>query len=113
MINFFFYNLFLNELYINRISNKYIIYDGLVNLNHLDESNLPFKKLGIFSKNNLLNGKLVCFYDLSLEDIILKINEIIYLQRNKIINLQRNEKYIIENINVQINNKIYNAYIIY
>lgn len=111
MTSFFFYNNLINIELISLINNIYMIKDGYIYIESFDKKK---DKLIISNKNeNKLNGKLVNFPTLTLEEINKKleqIDEIKYKNKNL---------YVIEKIKVYLNDGVDNvinfkeAYIIY
>jgi hypothetical protein len=108
MVRFFFYNKLTNVELIEKISNKFEIYDGYIIIQNYDieNDNLEISKKSL-NNNKLLYGKIVDF-NMNLDNIIKKINEIEDCKfKNKI-------KYLLEEI---WTNKTfggtYKAYIIY
>jgi hypothetical protein len=108
MVNFFFYNKLTNLELIKKININFEICDGYIIIQNYDIENNLLEISNKFSENNkLLYGKIVNF-NMKLDDIIKKINEIDECKlKNKI-------KYSLEEIWV---NKTfggtYKAYIIY
>ena len=108
MVRFFFYNKLTNVELIEKISNKFEIYDGYIIIQNYDieNDNLEISNTSL-NNNKLLYGKIVDF-NMNLDNIIKKINEIEDCKfKNKI-------KYLLEEI---WTNKTfggtYKAYIIY
>jgi len=108
MVRFFFYNKLTNVELIEKISNKFEIYDGYIIIQNYDieNDNLEISNKSL-NNNKLLYGKIVDF-NMNLDNIIKKINEIEDCKfKNKI-------KYLLEEI---WTNKTfggtYKAYIIY
>jgi hypothetical protein len=107
MVKFFFYNKLTNVELLKKINNNFEIYDGYILIQNYDSEN-NLLEIGDKSLNNkLLYGKIVDF-NMKLEDIIKKINEIDECK------LENKIKYSLEQI---WTNKIfggtYKAYIIY
>jgi len=108
MVKFFFYNKLTNVELLKKINNNFEMYDGYIIIQDYDiEKNLLEISDNSFNNNKLLYGKIVDF-NMKLDDIIKKINEIEeYKVKNK-------NKYILETIWA---NKTfggtYKAYIIY
>jgi len=108
MVRFFFYNKLTNVELIEKISNKFEIYDGYIIIQNYDieNDNLEISKKSL-NNNKLLYGKIVDF-NMNLDNIIKKINEI------EDCNFKNKIKYLLEEI---WTNKTfggtYKAYIIY
>ena len=97
---FFFYNNLKDTRLINLISSNYTITDGFIYINSYINN-----KLDIKGNNEQLNGKIV-YFNLQLEQILEKINNIHYIHNYY--------KYTIEKINVnKLDNSVESAYIIY
>lgn len=76
MVKFFFYNKLTNVELIKRINNNFEIYDGYILIqNYNSEKNLLEISDNSLNNNKLLYGKIVDF-NMKLDDIIKKINEI-------------------------------------
>lgn len=108
MVKFFFYDKFTNVELIKKISNNYEIYDGYIIIKNYDsENNFLEISNNILDNNLLLYGKIVDF-NMKVDDIIKKINEIEECKiKNKI-------KYTLETIwTNRILGGTYKAYIIY
>jgi formyltetrahydrofolate synthetase len=76
MVKFFFYNKLTNLELIQKINIKFEIYDGYILIQNYDIENNLLEISDKSSKNNqLLYGKIVNF-NMKLDDIIKKINEI-------------------------------------
>jgi hypothetical protein len=108
MVKFFFYNKLTNLELIKKININFEIYDGYILIQNYDIENNILEISNKSSKNNkLLYGKIVNF-NMTLDDIIKKINEIDECK------LENKTKYLLEEI---FTNKtfggIYKAYIIY
>jgi len=107
MVRFFFYNKFKNIELIKKISNNFDISDGYIIVKSYDDEK-SILEIGDKSLNNKsLYGKIVNF-NMKLDDVITKINEI---EECKI---ENKTKYIVETI--WTNNTLggtYEAYIIY
>lgn len=108
MVRFFFYNKLTNIELIKRINPNFDIYDGYIIIKNYDrENNLLEISDNQLNNNTLLYGKIVNF-NISIDDVIKKINDIEECKiENKI-------KYILETI--WVNKKsggTYSAYIIY
>jgi hypothetical protein len=108
MVRFFFYNKLTNVELIKRINHNFDIYDGYIIIKNYDrENNLLEISDNPLNNNTLLYGKIVNF-NMSIDDVIKKINDIEECKiENKI-------KYILETI--WTNKKFggtYSAYIIY
>lgn len=108
MVKFFFYNKLTNIELIKKINNNFEICDGYIIIQNYDiENNILEISNQSFNNNKLLYGKIVNF-NMKLDDIIKKINEIDEC------NLENNIKYTLEEI---WTNKTfggsYKAYIIY
>ena len=107
MVKFFFYNKLTNVELVKRINNNFDIYDGYILIKNYDSENNLLEIDDTSLNNKLLYGKIVDF-NMKLEDVIKKINEIDECKfKNKII-------YTLEQI---WTNKVfggtYKAYIIY
>ena len=94
MIKVFFYLNFKNENYIKKISNKYNFINGKINIEYYNSKLNKF----IINKNNeknknILNGKLY-FFDISINQLIQKINKI------KNIQIQNRIKYELDTVDV-------------
>jgi len=108
MVNFFFYNKLTNLELIKKININFEICDGYIIIQNYDIENNLLEISNKFSENNkLLYGKIVNF-NMKLDDIIKKINEIDECKfKNKI-------KYTLEEIWVSKTfGGTYKAYIIY
>ena len=108
MVKFFFYNKLTNLKLIKKININFEIYDGYILIQNYDIENNILEINNKSSKNNkLLYGKIVNF-NMTLDDIIKKINEIDECK------LKNKTKYLLEEI---FTNKtfggMYKAYIIY
>ena len=108
MVKFFFYNKLTNLKLIKKININFEIYDGYILIQNYDIENNILEINNKSSKNNkLLYGKIVNF-NMTLDDIIKKINEIDECK------LENKIKYSLEEI---FTNKtfggMYKAYIIY
>jgi hypothetical protein len=76
MVRFFFYNKLTNEELIKKISDNFEIYDGFILMEKYDiENNILEISNKTINNNKLLHGKIVNF-NMTLNDIIKKINEI-------------------------------------
>ena len=76
MVRFFFYNKLTNVDLINQINKSFEMYDGYIIIQNYDkENNLLEISNNSLNNNKILNGKIVEF-NMKLEDIIKKINEI-------------------------------------
>jgi len=76
MVKFFFYNKLTNLELIKKININFEIYDGYIMIQKYDIKNNILEINNKLLKNNkLLNGKIVNF-NMKLDDIIKKINEI-------------------------------------
>jgi hypothetical protein len=108
MVRLFFYNKLTNVELIKRINNYFEIYDGYIMIQNYDmENNILEISDNSLNNNQLLYGKIVNF-DMKIEDIIKKINEIDECK------LENKIKYTLETI--WTNSKLggtYEAYIIY
>jgi hypothetical protein len=97
---FFFYNNFKDTRLIDLISLNYIITDGYIYIKSYTNN-----KLDIKGNNEKLYGKIV-YFNLRIEEILEKINNIK--------NIQNKGKYTIEKIEIyNLNNSVELAYIIY
>ena len=108
MVRFFFYNKLTNEELIKKINTNFEVYDGYIIIKNYDiENNLLEISDKTANNNKILYGKIVNF-NMSLNDIIIKINEIEECKiKNKI-------KYILETIWAnKIFGGMYKSYIIY
>ena len=108
MVRFFFYNKLTNIELINKINNNFEIYDGYIIIQNYDsENNLLKISDKSLNNNNILYGKIVDF-NMKIDDIIKKINEIDECK------LENKIKYTVEEIwtNKTFGEK-YKAYIIY
>jgi hypothetical protein len=108
MVIFFFYNKLTDVEIIKKINNSFEIYDGYILIQNYDsENNILEISDKSFNNNKLLYGKIVKF-NMKLDDIIQKINEIHECK------LENKIKYKLEEIwtNKIIGGK-YKAYIIY
>jgi hypothetical protein len=100
MIKVFFYLNFKNTEYVNQITNDYTVTNGIINIEFYDSKNNKFVINKDSSKNtNILNGKLY-YFNLSLGELIKRINNIDNIQINK------RTKYEIISIDVITNNNI-------
>ena len=76
MVRFFFYNKLTNIEIINKINNNFEIYDGYIIIQNYDsENNLLEISDKSLNNNKILYGKIVDF-NMKIDDIIKKINEI-------------------------------------
>ena len=107
MVRFFFYNKLTNIELIKKISNNFEIYDGyIVKENNDMVNNILEVNNKSLSNNKLLYGKIVDF-NMKIDDIINKINDIEECRLDKL-------KYTVETILINgIYGGIYKAYIIY
>ena len=97
---FFFYNNFKDTKLIDLISTNYSIIDGYIYIKSYTNNKLDLK-----GNNEQLYGKIV-YFDLQLEQILEKINNIH--------NIHNNSKYTIEKIEIyKLDNSIELAFIIY
>lgn len=85
MVSFFFYNKLTNIELLKKINNNFKIYDGFIIIEKYDRENNVLEISNEPNNNNkLLYGKIVDF-NISLNDIIKKINEMIECRtKNKI-----------------------------
>ena len=109
MVLFFFYANFTNIELLKKINNTFEINDGYIIIESYDKENNVLKiNNKIINNNTFLYGKLVNF-NMNLEDIIQKINEI---PDCKFVN--KTSKYILDTIYAtKMTGGIYKAYIIY
>ena len=107
MVIFFFYNKLTNIELIKKICNNFEIYDGyIIKENNDIVNNLLEVNDNSLSNDKLLYGKIVVF-NMKIDDVINKINEIEECRLEKI-------KYTVETILINgIYGGIYKAYIIY
>lgn len=97
---FFFYNNFKDTQLIDLISTNYRITNGYINIKSYKNN-----KLDIKGNNEQLYGKIV-YFNLQLEQILMKINNIR--------NVHKNMRYTIEKIECyKLDNSVESAYIIY
>jgi len=107
MVSFFFYNKLINEEFLKKINIHFKINDGYVLIQNYDSQNniLEISDVSI-NNNTVLHGKIVIF-DMTLDDVITKINEI---EECKF----KNTKYTLETIwPNDVFGSVTNAYIIY
>lgn len=105
---FFFYNKLTNIELIKKISKNFEIIDGYVLVDKYDESNNIIQINNTKNNDVILNGKIVNFLNMKIENIIIKINELEELKDyNRI-------KYTMETIwATKINGGVCKTYIIY
>jgi hypothetical protein len=108
MVKLFFYNKLTNIELIKKININFEIYDGYTIIQNYDSENNVLEISATSSKNNkLLYGKIVNF-DIKLDDIIKKINEIDECK------LENKIKYSLQEILAnKTSGGTYKAYIIY
>lgn len=75
MVKFFFYNKLTNVELLKRINNKFDMYDGYILIKDYDSEHDVLEISDNLLNNKLLYGKIVDF-NMKLDDIIKKINEI-------------------------------------
>ena len=108
MVKFFFYNNLTNVELIKKINNNFEIYDGYIIIQNYDsENNVLEISDKSFNNSKLLYGKIVDF-DMNLDDIIRKINQIEECK------LENKIKYTLETIwTNKVFGGMYKSYIIY
>ena len=115
MVNFFFYKSMQNEELIQKISPMYEIVEGHASVHYYDEGHNILEIGGNNMRRNvLLHGKLVGF-DISLNMVLQKINELGMDEFSGISFDNINRKYQVDVIQVvdKVQYNVHNAYIIY
>jgi hypothetical protein len=109
MVLFFFYNKLTNVELLKKINNNFETKDGYIIMQNYDiENNILEISDNQINNNQILNGKIVNF-DMKLEDVIMKINEIDECKNNN-----KTTKYIINTIYAsKISGGVCKTYIIY
>ena len=111
MTAFFFYNKLINDELINKINEHYQICDGYILVTQYDKENNVLKINENSSNNNIvLPGKIVNF-NMKLEDILNKLNQIEDIRFN---NKNKNDKYTLDTVWAsKIKGGLCKTYIIY
>lgn len=112
MVKFFFYKNFTNIELLKKITNDFEIDEGYIIIQDYDKENniLKISDKNENNNNTLLYGKIVNF-NMTVEDILEKINDI---EDCKFKNKNNIEKYTLKTIMAYtINGEVYKVYIIY